>query len=540
MTASPFTPQPLQRGPEGMLPWHSPHGMALAALGLGLVVQFLFYGRPAGISFPIWALLCILALLACAWLERVRPAADGWLLVLPLLFFAAMVAVRSEPMSLFLDGALTLALFALWLRVFGRGRLVRFGWLDYGLALVWVPLESWIRPWGVLSAAWRRVAGESSERSKALAIARGLILALPVVIVFTVLLSAADLIFSDYVRQVLHWLGLDRIVELIMRLALALISGLFFLGALAIALQRRPESRPIGEDRPLVSPFLGSMESVVVLAAVDLLFAAFVAVQFAYLFGGQANITITGYTYAEYARRGFGELVAVSILTLGMILGLGAFTRRESRRSGTWFNGLCVLLVMLVGVILASALMRLLLYENAYGFTRLRTYTHFAILWMGALFVAFLALLLTNRLRQFASIVMAGAVGLAATLNLVGVDSFIVQRNGARLVETRDLDTAYLATLSDDAVPALVRLALNAPLPQQRELLADLACRQAQLQDRVRHLDWPSYNWSRDRALRALEEAADRLADFPVKWMRGGWVVEVEGKLQPCYPSWID
>ena len=38
---------------------------------------------------------------------------------------------------------------------------------------------------------------------------------------------------------------------------------------------------------------------------VNLLFLVFVWIQFVYLFGGQANISAEGYTYAEYARRGF-------------------------------------------------------------------------------------------------------------------------------------------------------------------------------------------------------------------------------------------
>ena len=59
----------------------------------------------------------------------------------------------------------------------------------------------------------------------------------------------------------------------------------------------------------------------VVLAAVDLLFLAFVAVQFRYLFGGTELVReVTGLSYAEYARRGFFELVAVAALSLPLLL----------------------------------------------------------------------------------------------------------------------------------------------------------------------------------------------------------------------------
>ncbi len=528
--------------------WRRPLGLALVAFALGLAVQFLFYGRPVGISFPMWALLCVLALAVCCRLEQMRPAPVGWGLAALLVLLASLVAVRSEPLSVFLEVVLTLALFGVWLRLFRRGGLLRFGWLDYALALVWTPVESWFRPWGVLGEAWARAAGARGQRSRALAVSRGLLLALPLILIFTGLLSAADVIFSDYVRQFLHWLGLDRIAELVARLAVALVSGLFFLGAVAVGLRQRAEGRYVGEDRPLIVPFLGSTEALVVLGSVDLLFASFVALQFTYLFGGQANVTASGYTYAEYARRGFGELVLVSILALGMILALTSLTRREQAKTRCWFNTLSVGVVLLVGVILASALMRLLLYEEAYGFTRLRTYTHIAILWMGVLFVAFAALLLVNRLRQFSTAVAAAVVGFAISLNVINVDAFVVQRNAARMSQTGKLDTAYLASLSEDALPALVRLAISAPPSYQSGLLAQLACRRAELQESSTDLDWPSYRWSRGRALRALEGAATHLEAFPVEWVPwdesrpewGGWQVSVDGVWRPCYMPWGD
>lgn len=528
--------------------WRSPLALTLIALALGLAFQFLFYRRPVGISFPLWAGLCVAGGFLACWFERVRPAPAGWALAALLLGFASLVAIRSEPLSVFLDIVLTLALFGVWLRLLRRGGLLRLGWIDYALALFWTPLEGWLRPWEVLDEAWKQAARDWGQRSRTIPILRGLLLALPPILIFTALLSSADVVFADYIRQVLRWLGVDRIAELMARLAIALISGLFFLGALALALRRRADARDIGKERPLLAPFLGPTEAVIVLAAVDLLFASFVALQLAYLFGGETNITATGYSYAEYARRGFGELVLVSMLSLGMILGLSSFTKREGVSPRRWFNGLSVTLVLLVCVILASALMRLLLYEEAYGFTRLRTYTHVAIFWMAGLFVVFAWLLLINRLRQFATAGFLACLGFALTLNVLNVDRFIVQRNAARLSRSGILDTAYLASLSSDAVPELVRLATSAPSELRSELLAQLACRQVLLAEVGGGLDWPSYHLGRAGALHALGEARNELVEFRVEWRPwegaypewGGWQVMVEGEFRPCQGLWGD
>jgi hypothetical protein len=516
--------------------------MTLAALGLGLSVEILFYGRPLGVSVLLWAGLCILGLLGLAAIDRVRPACEALFLGPAVLFLAAMVFVRLEPMTVFLDLLLIVALFALWVRVFRSGGLARYGWLDLGLALAWVPLEAIAKPWRVLGEAWTRLVADRGARSRLVPVVRGLFLALPLIIVFAVLLSMADLVFSQYLTQVLHWLGLDRLMDLLVRTAVVIVSGIFFLGALAAALREPGERRYLGEAKPLFPPFLGLTESAVVLGAVDLLFLAFVMVQFAYLFGGQANITAAGFTYSEYARRGFGELVAVSVLTMGMILGLATWTRRQERRSRGVFNVLSTILVALVGAILGSALMRLLLYEGAYGFTRLRTYTHVAILWMGLMFLAFLGLLLANRLRQFTMAAVVGVVGFVGSLSLLNVDVFIVRQNVGRMAAGGEVDAAYLASLSYDAAPELVRLAQSAPEEVRLQLLPQLACRQAQLADRRAAVGWPSYHLSIAAAQSAFASIADLLAPYPVRrvqttdygpaWQE--WAVLVNGKEVNC------
>jgi hypothetical protein len=198
-------------------------------------------------------------------------------------------------------------------------------------------------------------------------------------VVFLALLSAADLVFGDYVELALRWIDLDKLIDWTARLLVVLISAVFLLGALVAALRPPGDRKLFGEDPPLVQPFLGFTETAIVLSLVLLVFLSFVAVQFTYLFGGQANIHAAGYTYAEYARRGFGELLAVALLALAMIYLLAAVTRLGTRRQRMVFFALCSGIVLLVTVMLASAFQRLVLYEQAYGFSRLRTYTHVAI-----------------------------------------------------------------------------------------------------------------------------------------------------------------
>ena len=518
-----------------------PEWLALAALLIGLAVEILFYARPLGVSFPIWAAAVCLAAFLMARAEARRPAGDSVWLVVPILILAGLAFVRLEPLTLFLDVVSVLCLFAVWVRTFRAGRVLDFGWIDFAVSLLWVPVEMLFRPWSTLGEANRRVFGDRATHSRLMAVARGLLLTLPIVVVLALLLTAADVIFADVLRKAFEWLDLERLADLARRAVVILVCAVLFLGALVAALRSPGERRLIGEDKPVALPFLGFTESAVVLAGVNLLFAVFVLVQIRYLFGGQANITAAGYTYSEYARRGFGELVAVAMLTLGLIMALGAFSHRTTSAQRTGFHVLSASLVVLVGVILASAFQRLLLYEQAYGFTRLRAYTHVAIVWIGVLFVLFLALLITGNLRAFAPAAVGAALGFGLTLNVLNVDDFILRRNVERWRAGGALDVYYLTSLSEDAIPALAALAGDSPPSVQAELLPRLACQQAWL-DRRDQAGWPATHLSVLRARAALEPWSGVLAGYTVddEGPRYRWTVEgAGGEMLGCfYPAY--
>ena len=221
-----------------------------------------------------------------------------------------------------------------------------------------------------------------------LPVLRGLLIAAPIVLILGALLSSADMIFADRLEKFFELFDLERLPEYIFRVFYIIVLTYTFTGILLQAvLPKKTEERP-DPNRTWVKPFLGWTESAIVLGSINLLFAFFVAIQFRYLFGGQANITAAGYTYSEYARKGFGELVTVAVLSLLIYLCLAAVTRTKNQGQQRGFSILSTLLMVLVLIMLASSLQRMLLYEGAYGFTRLRTYTHVFIFCLAALLIA--------------------------------------------------------------------------------------------------------------------------------------------------------
>ena len=203
----------------------NPLKVTLIALTLGLAVEILFFGHPWGVNFFLWAALCVGALLFASMVERVDAQRMELLLILPIVGFAFVTFLRLEPLTVFLGVVFTLILFTLWVRTFRSDDLLRFGWIDYAVAVIWVPLESWLRPWPTIGAAGREAVGERGAGSRAIPILRGVLLAFPILVVFIALLAAADLIFADYVEEALKWLDLEVLAEYFGRLLLILFSG---------------------------------------------------------------------------------------------------------------------------------------------------------------------------------------------------------------------------------------------------------------------------------------------------------------------------
>jgi hypothetical protein len=277
----------------------------------------------------------------------------------------------------------------------------------------------------------------------------------------------------------------------------------------AILFKREFVQRPL-EARPVLS----AIPLAIVLVLIDALFLAFVMVQFRYFFGGaplvEASVTLT---YAQYARKGFTELVGVAVLVLMLLLVLEWLMIKTTQNGVRLFRGLSSILVVFVFVILASALQRMQLYQTEFGLTELRVYTTAFMLWLAVLFIWFIATVIRGQRKQFAyGAIIAAFLG-AAVLNILNPDDYIVRANLARGASGYKVDVKYLASLSADAVPAIVEGYPDLSVGERSIIVNQYN------NDKFNKIknwldtnpdDWRSWNWSR-------AQAADLLARSPLE-----------------------
>lgn len=488
---------------------------------LGVIAAFALIWRGIGLNVAVLTGLGVIALGALGLLERVRPAWRSIWLVAPVLFFGIAVAWRASPMIQFLNVGATLGLALLLARVFTRPDLFTKGVGGYlALALGGLLEGGLLQPGEAFVAATRQ--SRAPGRSAWLwAIVRGLLLAAPIVLVLTALLTLADLAFSQSVRDLLRALGLDDLGLVTARAVFAALAAWAALGLLTLALRTRPAAATAQPaETASMWPSLGFTETAVVLGSVNALFLAFGMFQARYLFGGEANITEAGFTYADYARRGFGELVLVALIVLALGLALQRLTRRSRRLAAVGFKALTLLLIVQTAVLLASAFTRMRLYEEAYGFTQLRVLTQVFMIWLAVLLVAYGVTVLVDRPHLIAIGGLIVLMGFIATLDVINLDGLIAHENITRdLVQaveitgvedrsgqSRALDFVYVLSLSDDAVPELIALRSH-PDPDVRAAAEEsLSARYGALAA-AREADglW-SWTWAGDVALNDLTQ----------------------------------
>lgn len=479
--------------------------MTLAlALMLGLAAQYLIYGQGLGLNFPLVTAL----FLGSAWALRapgIRPRPIDLWIPTSAFGFAAFVAVRTDAPLTFFNVLAALTLCGASVLVFG------------GVPVSTLPIRRLIGEFfslfgrllaGVFSAierAWPVVRRLSPRMARASGPVGGVLLAAPFVFVFAVLFSSADVIFARTLERVIDP---KRLVELLGeapgRLLVAGIVAWMATGALWTM-----SCAPREDTGGSAASVLGAETATVALLVIDALFASFVVLQLAYLFGGRDTLDAAAITYSAYARRGFFELIAVVTIVGAMLLALELLVRGRGRL----YVGAAVALLLMTAAVLVSAYYRLDLYQRAYGWSELRFYAFAAIAFLAVALAIFMWSVPRARMAFVAPPLVAAAVAVGLCVNVIGPSGHIARANLARVIDPtglpddtqRLLDVWALWSLGDGAVPDIV--ARYDAVPQRdRGGVFNVLHQHTRWRDLSRAPDWRAWNLDRERARAALAQ----------------------------------
>jgi hypothetical protein len=482
----------------------TPHLLLIAALGLGLLADLVVRmkvarGNPIGINLFLWSAFLVLGFVA---LQRLTGASLirgwQWMAAAGILLSITFLWRRADALNVFAVLGLGITLVLMSLRG-ARERLEECGVLEYvhGFFTSIIHTISGL-PLLLFMDLRKEETGARRTGLQVGAVLRGAAFALPVILIVGALFMGADAVFEQAVISIFD----VDLEELIAHVFFTGFVTWVVAGYLRGAFIARPVQFPYAETKPLS---LGFTEVSVVLGSSIVLFAVFIAIQFRYLFGGADMVRVTeSLTYAQYARRGFFELTAVVALILPLLLVLDWLLRKENASHVRLFRIMASAQVVLLFAVIASALQRMLLYQQEYGLTALRIYTVAFMAWMGALLVWYLLTALQGKRNRFAFGGVVAAVLTLLVLVAINPDGLIARTNIARGAEGKLMDAEYLRRLSDDAIPALLEGLDKLDAKSREGIVAHLQKRRTRLEEE----SWLSWSWSSSVARRMLNEHA--------------------------------
>lgn len=382
--------------------------------------------------------------------------------------FGLFLSLRTSPWLLPLDIVAIAGLLLLGSSLAGGGRLFDLAVPDLAARAIHAGAH------GLAAPAF--LAGPMSRR-RPVAILAGAGIALPLLVVLGLLLASADAVFAGFFT----WWGSPETV-----ITHAVLLGA---GAWGTAGLLRLSSADPAPPAPHLPYRLGHVEATVVVGSLVALFTAFAVAQVIAVAGGARHVLETaGLTYAEYARQGFFQLLAVAAITLVALVGLRAVTDLSNPGHRRRFTVLGEVAIALTVVILAVALRRLGLYTDAYGLTMLRLFALVCTVWIATVLVlAGLALGGVGADRAwFAGAALVTGLALLVGLNALNPEAIVARHNVERAARQLPVDPVYLAELSDDAVPALVEALPRLKKPERTAVLEAVCAGD----------DWPYDGWA--------------------------------------------
>ena len=385
-----------------------------------------------------------------------------------------------------------------------------------GLAVIAIGAESWsalsakllaVVPFLAPFRAWRATAYESADAPRSIssprarAIIKGTLLSAPLVLVLIALLGSAD--------PIIRW-GTDRVVGWLPDWSFPP-RLLFFALLLSITVGVNSiSSRQIGSNLPNLPALanrtrIGLTEQRMMLWSAAAVLWLFVFLQISYFIHPPPVAMDSGVTFAEYARRGFGELSFATTI-VGAIILILEYTRpadtAESDRK--MLVRLELALLVALELVLISAFRRVILYEQAYGFTTGRLFPQAYMVGMSLVLIALAMEIVRGSISvSFGRRVAEIGLGVFTVLVFWNYESWIVNRNIDRAAQSGKFDGVYAGRLSMDATPTLV--SRRAQLPQDARAIVEarLAC--VRLPAERRWFEWNRSVRAADLALRSWQ-----------------------------------
>jgi len=500
--------------------------LLLFGLIIGISFDIFFYNKTLGISYIIFIVLILAVFLVSFWGCLKKLNKQALFFIIPILLLSSTFFIFSNQVFKILNYLIVPILIIMLSSL--AANINKSDWSDIRFIgdiakRIFVPFRFIHRPFLILS----RMTDNSSKGSKSRILPKvviGILISIPLLAIILWLLSSADIVFKNIFVNI----PLLKIFKHFLIIISVSVYAICFLWALLKAFDERKKSTndAVSTNSTLSTNskasansnantdntsstkiqwklFLDPVVLLTILILINAIYAIFSFIQFRYLFGGSSFVLPSSFTYAEYARRGFAELVIVTIINFGILIFGITFVKKDSKRIFTSIRAFLTLLVIFTFILLISAFYRMLVYEQAYGFTYLRIFVQAFMIMLFFLFVINIIYIWYQKLPIIKTYFII-SLSIYIIMNFANVDKIIANNNINRYFETGQIDMVYLKGLSYDAVPEMEKFFISVKDSQDskdkqiaNEIPGYFMGRQLDLKNQK---SWQSYNISRNKA----------------------------------------
>lgn len=349
-----------------------------------------------------------------------------------------------------------------------------------------------------------KVIVESSKSSgvnkNVIHILTGLLITIPVTVVVANLLLDADDAFKHLFNNIFSNIK-SNILIFIYQFGFGLLVAFYLFGLLYANIN----NTYLKKDKISPQYSLKIFEPLVLYSAVTpvcILYVLFFFSQATYFLSAFQNTLPTQFSYAEYARKGFFELFAVSLINLAIILLLNLFCKLKSDKKPKGLVFLNVVISILTLLLITTALSKMVMYINNYGLTILRLYTSW---FMALLAIVFVIIILTQFIKksEFVKAIAVSFIIMFGVLNFSDIDGIIANYNISQFQNGNisELDITMMYDLSDSAVQYVAPL-INSEDPKiSTEAKEYLKCKALES-----NYEFSNFNFSSNKAHKVLKE----------------------------------
>lgn len=483
---------------------HKKYWLLFYGLIIGVSFDIFFYNKTLGISYLIFIVLILLILLGSFWGSLKKLNNLAWLFTVPILLLTVTFFIYSNQVLKILNYLIVPILIIMFSSLVTKVN--RSDWSDIRFIgdiakRIFVPFGFIHKPFLTLF----KIADHRDKDSKSRVLPKvfiGILISVPILAIIIWLLSSADIVFKNLFLNI----PISKIIKHFLVIIIVLVYTICFLWALLKAFDER--------ERPTYSKikwklFFDPVILLTILILINAIYAIFSIIQFAYLFGGSSFVLPSSYTYAEYARRGFFELIVVSIINFGILIFGITFVKKDSKRIFVAIRTFLTFLGIFTFILLISAFYRMLVYEQAYGFTYLRIFVQTFMIMLFFLFVINIIYIWYPKLPIIKSYFII-SLAIYIIMNFANVDIMVAKNNINRYFKTGQIDVVYLKGLSYDAIPEMQKLLIlgrGSSDSEEKQIAEEILeyFKERKL-DLKNQKSWQSYNISKYKAEKIIDK----------------------------------